>query len=111
MRTYSKSQIFQLANINTVELLEYSNDIDDDFDVQHPVSLEVDKQRKRWDDMITKYQIEIDATVQFLKRSLINEGKDNKYEKSANAGPKYLQKDVMHNEIDMVTIDIKIVLE
>lgn len=65
MRTYEKSQLSQLPLLNIVKLTEYSEDIEE-CDPKHLASIEVEKQRKKWDDLIAKYKSEVDSTSQYL---------------------------------------------
>lgn len=65
LKHYRQSQIVQLPAVNVVTLVTYSEDVKS-YDPKHPKSIEVEKQRRRWDEIMTKYELEVNNTVKQL---------------------------------------------
>lgn len=99
LRSFRKKS--QISTLSTVKLLKYSDDVEK-YDPNHPSSIEVDKQRKRWDAIIAKYENEVNSKAKFL----LGEDKPQKATKKLNKEVKTNNKfgKVICNDIDWLQL-------
>lgn len=87
LNLYRKSHYEILPSVQSVKLLQYSEDTET-YDTRNPATIEVEKQRKRWDDVLAKYESEVNENLStFEKVGENNFGKSDKFSNITRTSP------------------------